>query len=82
MSKKIALVAISAVVLAACSPTVYNKPGGTEEDLQRQVRICKYEAARSNQLNSMFSDPVLIAVERNNMVKLCLEANGWSPATK
>ena len=75
-------VAALALTMAACGPTIFAKPGAGQAEFNSTFNRCKYEAMRATPMNSPFADPILTAFERNDLTKMCMQAEGWSIVQK
>ena len=65
-------------LLTACGPTIFVKEGASVADFNKDKRECVYEAARSTPMSGPFADPIMVAMERSDMQKMCLEARVWT----
>jgi hypothetical protein len=65
---------VAALALVGCAPTVWNKPGATEQDLAADRYGCEKDARQSQ----YFGGGIMGAINMHNFFKECLVAHGWT----
>lgn len=86
--KQIMILALG-LVLTACATQqriVWNKPGAVEADYNRDIAQCDYETSASTQgtdysYRSTLGQEIDRAMRKNDLLKKCMVARGWSAST-
>lgn len=69
---------LAAALLAACSQTgatQYHKAGTSAADVERDMRVCKFEAARSDV--DVMHTTWQSELQQMSLIKLCMQAKGY-----
>ncbi len=74
--RRIATLALAGLALAACEgPDIWDKPGATQADFQRDA----YECERDARMSAMsFGGGIAGAIEAKNFYRRCMVAHGYT----
>jgi len=73
MSAKVEVAAMSLMALGACAASPhYSKPGGTDEEFQRQMARCRIMALQTPAGGGMMGAAMTMQVMQD-----CMRAEGW-----
>ncbi len=78
MKLKLLAIILATLILNGCAPTLYVKPGASEQDWSRDYNDCLVKA---NQAGYTGGD-LAANLNRSNFLDMCVQGQGWTVQTK
>jgi hypothetical protein len=78
----VAVTLATAALLSACTTTL-TKPGASNQDFQRDLAACEYEAEKYGHTDMWGSTGAMAGFEegmrKNKLTRMCMAQKGWTP---